>query len=218
MSESEAALNGDAILATYRPAKAAFELASSIDEDSTQKCKSGTAPYSYIEPSSHMLEIVRQEIAPFLSSAGVIGMFAPREIYGLPTVEGRKDTIGGELTLQVPAGPLTVEVAVDTPFANGFWSSPWKKSNRAVFLRGVTMREQPRTSKFDELTQEEWKALIPYEEEWESRLTDQAWRDLRDSDLCEIIYEYTMKKRKAYLCLRMLWTVIHTGPVLEDSQ
>jgi hypothetical protein len=304
MSESEAALNGDAILATYQPTEAAFELASSIDEDPTQKYKSGTAPYSYIEPSSHMLQIVRQEMAPFLSSAGVIGMvtsvshgtfhsrpaslivfsfslrsgehafrfrnanikinfskhssatsseaspavtkFAPRKIYGLPTVEGRKDTIGGELTLQVPAGPLTVgptikreretdyekqyrfktvgnfwsskmgndwdivywdmrenkrtkegipdrlnvavvveaagpfvasvEVAVDTPFANGFWSSPWKKSNPAVFLRGVTMGEQPRTSKLDELTQEEWKALIPYEGEWESRLTDQAVR------------------------------------------
>ncbi|EKD21051.1 hypothetical protein MBM_00164 [Drepanopeziza brunnea f. sp. 'multigermtubi' MB_m1] len=206
MSESEAALNGDAILATYRPAKAAFELASSIDENSTQKYKSGTAPKSHRfspapvssewsldpHPRSSSRCPSEAESAPFASKIkikfsiypsatspearpGVI-KFAPREIYGLPTVEGRKDTIGGELTLQVPAGPLTVEVGVDTPFANGFWSSPWKKSNRAVFLRGVTMREQPRTSKFDELTQEEWKALIPYEEEWESRLTDQAVR------------------------------------------
>ncbi len=33
--------------------------------------------------------------------------FAPRKIFGLPTIEGRRNRVGGELTLQVPAGPLT---------------------------------------------------------------------------------------------------------------
>ncbi len=165
-------------------------------------------------------------------------------------MEGRKNTIGGELTLQVPAGPVTVgptlkgehetdyekqyrfktignfwsskmgndwdivywemrenrltkegipdrlnvavlveasgpfvasvEVTVDTPFANGFLSSPWRKRNPAVFFPGVQMGTQPRTTKFDELMQEEWKALIPYEEEWENRLTDAVQPEMKE--------------------------------------
>ena len=307
---AETGLDVNAILASYR-SEATFESTDSLGldekEDLTTQYKSGTVPYSYIEPSTRMLKVYHQEIAPFLSSAGVIGMvtnvshgtfhkrpasliifsfslrsgehgfrfknanvkitlskhsssspadsnpavlkFAPRKIYGLPTVEGRKNTVGGELTLQVPAGPLTVgpamkgereteyekkyrfetignfwsskmgtdwdivywdmrenkrtkegipdrlnvavvveatgpfvasvEVVVDTPFANGFLSSPWTKSDPAVFVPGVVMGSQPRTTDFDELTQDEWKAMIPFEEEWENKLTDVAELEMR---------------------------------------
>ncbi|KAG4439571.1 hypothetical protein IFR05_004919 [Cadophora sp. M221] len=306
MSKTDMDIEG--ILASYR-SEATFESTNSLgldEEDSTRQYKSGAVPYSFIEHSNRMLKVYHQEIAPFLSSAGVIGMvtnvshgtfhtrpsslvifsfslrsgehgfrfknanvnitlskhssaslsdlspavvkFAPRKIFGLPTVEGRKNTVGGELTLQVPAGPMTVgpgikgereteyekqyrfetignfwsskmgtewdivywdmrenkrtkegipdrlnvavlveaygpfvasvEVVVDTPFANGFLSSPWRKSDPAVFVPGVIMGSQPRTTNFDELTQEEWRAMIPFEEEWENKLTDVAELDM----------------------------------------
>ncbi|KAL5329760.1 hypothetical protein ACEPPN_003278 [Leptodophora sp. 'Broadleaf-Isolate-01'] len=304
---SETVMDVETILASYR-SEATFEATNNFgldEEDPTTRYKSGAVPYLYIEPSNRMLKIYHQEIAPFLSSAGVIGMvtnvshgtfhtrpsslvifsfslrsgehgfrfknanikvtlsssaspsdaspavvkFAPRKIFGLPTVEGRKNTVGGELTLQVPAGPMTVgpgikgereteyekqfrfetignfwsskmgtewdivywdmrenkrtkegipdrlnvavlveaygpfsasvEVMVDTPFANGFLSSPWRKSDPAVFVPGVIMGSQPRTTTFDELTQEEWRAMIPFEEEWENKLTDVAELEMK---------------------------------------
>jgi hypothetical protein len=170
--------------------------------------------------------------------------FAPRKIYGLPVVEGRKNRIGGEMTLQVPAGPITlgptirgereseyekehrfktvgnfwsskqgmdwdivywdmrenkrtkegipdrlnvgvvveregpfvaeVEVTVDTPVLNGAFSYPWTKNNPATFVPGVKMGEQPSTERFEELSEGEWKELIPYEDEWENKLTEVA--------------------------------------------
>ncbi|CAL3966371.1 hypothetical protein PZA11_003044 [Diplocarpon coronariae] len=319
---SQSTTDAESVLASYQPSEAAFELTESLVPsdtplDPTEKNKSGAVPYSYVETSSRMLQVVRQEIAPFLSSAGVVGMvtnvshgtfysrpssllifsfslrsgqhgfrfknanvkinfskhstvaaaasspsvakFAPRKIFGLPTVEGRKNTISGELTLQVPAGLLTVgpsvkgereteyekqyrfktignfwsskmgsdwdivywdmrenkrtkegipdrlnvavvieaaepfvasvEVTVDTPFASGFLSHPWKRSNPAVFVPGVVMGGQPRTTAFDELTPDEWKSLIPYEEEWEGRVTDAAEREgaLRAQTLLPIV-------------------------------
>jgi len=36
------------------------------------------------------------------------------------------------------------------------------------------MGEQPRTNKFEELTTEEWKRMIPYEEEWENKFTEES--------------------------------------------
>ncbi|KAH7354835.1 hypothetical protein BKA65DRAFT_497118 [Rhexocercosporidium sp. MPI-PUGE-AT-0058] len=306
---AEASMDIESILASYR-SEATFEATNSLgldQEDPTTQYKSGAVPYSYVEPSNRMLKVYHQDIAPFLSSAGVIGMvtnvshgtfhnrpstlvifsfslrsgehgfrfknanvkitlskhssaslsdaspavikFAPRKIFGLPTVEGRKNTVGGELTLQVPAGPVTVgpgikgereteyeklyrfetignfwsskmgtdwdivywdmrenkrtkegipdrlnvavlveasgpfvasvEVVVDTPFANGFLSSPWRKSDPAVFSPGIIMGSQPRTTKFDELTREEWRAMIPHDEEWENKLTDVAELEMR---------------------------------------
>jgi len=170
--------------------------------------------------------------------------FAPRKIFGLPVVEGRKNRIAGEITLQVPAGPITlgptirgereseyekehryktvgnfwsskqgtdwdivywdmrenkrtkegipdrlnvavvvereapfvaeVEVTVDTPVLNGAFSYPWTKNNPATFVPGIKMGEQPRTERFEELSEGEWRALIPYEEEWENKLTEVA--------------------------------------------
>ncbi|KAE8440690.1 hypothetical protein EG329_006808 [Mollisiaceae sp. DMI_Dod_QoI] len=164
--------------------------------------------------------------------------FAPRKIYGLPTKEGRKNRIGGEISLQVPAGPLTVgptlngereseweqthrfktvgnfwsskygtdwdivywdmkenkrtkegmpdrlnvgvvveregaftanvEVEVDTPVFNGAFSSPWEKRKPATFVPGVEMGEQLRTKKFEELSEEDWRDLVPFDEEWEN--------------------------------------------------
>jgi hypothetical protein len=170
--------------------------------------------------------------------------FAPRKVYGLPTVEGKKNKIGGDFSLEVPIGPVTVgpsvrvdreskfetehrfmtvgnfwsssqesqwdvvywdmrenrrtkkgipdrlnvavvveregafiasvEVTVDTPVANGAFSHPWTKNNPAAFVPGVLMGAQPRTNRFDELTEEEWRRLIPFEDEWENKFTEAA--------------------------------------------
>ncbi len=170
--------------------------------------------------------------------------FAPRKVYGLPTVEHKKNRVGGEFTLQVPAGPLTigptasferesefekeyrfktqgnfwsskngtnwdivywdmkenrrtnggipdmlnvavvveregpfvatVEVTVDTPVVNGAFSYPWTKNNPATFVPGVVMGKQPRTGRFEELSDEDWRALIPYEDEWEGKFVEVA--------------------------------------------
>lgn len=172
--------------------------------------------------------------------------FAPRKIYGLPTVEGKKNRVGGEISLQVPAGPLTVgptvsvereseyekehrfktvgnywsskhgtdwdivywdvkenrktkhgipdrlnvavvveregtftasvEVTVDTPIVNGVFAFPWSKNSPAAFTPDVAMGEQPRTDKFDELTDADWRSMVPYEEEWENKFTEETLR------------------------------------------
>jgi hypothetical protein len=172
--------------------------------------------------------------------------FAPRKIYGLPIVEGRKNRIGGEISLQVPAGPLTVgptingerdteyekehrfklvgnywsskhgtdwdivywdakenkktkqgipdrlnvavvveregtftanvEVTVDTPVSNGIFAFPWSKHNPVSFSPGVAIGQQPRTEKFEELTEADWRAMVPYEDEWENKFTEETLR------------------------------------------
>jgi hypothetical protein len=172
--------------------------------------------------------------------------FAPRKIFGLPTVEGKRNRIGGEISLQVPAGPVTigpkisgeteskyekehrfkmvgnfwsskhgsdwdivywdvrenkrtkhgipdqlnvavmveresaftasVEVTVDTPVANGVFGFPWSKNCPVAFVPGVVMGEQPKTDRFDVLTDDEWRALIPFDEEWESKFTEAVLR------------------------------------------
>jgi hypothetical protein len=73
-------------------------------------------------------------------------------------------------------GPFvaSVEVTVDTPVANGAFSHPWTKNNPAAFVPGVLMGAQPRTDKFEELTEEEWRRLIPFEDEWENKFTEAA--------------------------------------------
>lgn len=172
--------------------------------------------------------------------------FAPRKIFGLPTVEGKRNRIGGEISLQVPAGPLTigptfsgereseyenehryklvgnywgskhgndwdivywdvkenrktkhgipdrlnvavvveregtftasVEVTVDTPIANGVFAFPWSKNRPVAFAPGVVMGQQPKTTKFDELTEADWRTMIPYEDEWENKFTEETLR------------------------------------------
>ena len=172
--------------------------------------------------------------------------FAPRKIFGLPTVEGRKTRIGGEISLQASAGPLTigptlsaereseyekehryklvgnysssrhgtgwdivywdvkenkktrhgipdrlnvalvveregtftasVVVEVDTPIANGAFAFPWTKRRPVAFVPGVVMGRQPKTTNFDELTDADWRAMIPYEEEWENKFTEETFR------------------------------------------
>jgi len=74
-------------------------------------------------------------------------------------------------------GPFiaTVEVAIDTPVANGAFSHPWTKNHPAAFVPGVLMGAQPRTNKFDELSEEEWRRLIPFEDEWENKFTEAAF-------------------------------------------
>ncbi len=68
----------------------------------------------------------------------------------------------------------TVEVEVTTPFMNGAFSYPWTKNSPASFVPGVVMGQQPRTRKFEQLTLDEWRALIPHEEEWENKFTESA--------------------------------------------
>jgi hypothetical protein len=172
--------------------------------------------------------------------------FAPRKIFGLPTVEGKRKLIGGEISLEVPAGPLTVgpsiniereseyekehrfktignywsskhgtdwdivywdikenkrtqhgipdrlnvaviveregpftahvEVTVDTPIANGIFAFPWSKNKPVAFAPGVVIGEQPKTTKFDELTDADWRSMIPYEDEWENKFTEETLR------------------------------------------
>jgi hypothetical protein len=178
------------------------------------------------------------------SGSPCVVKFAPRKIYGLPTVDGKKKKIGGEFSLKVPIRSITVEpsakvereskfetehrfmtvgnfwsssqesqwdivywdmrenrrtergipdrlnvavvvereepfiatveVTIDTPVANGAFSHPWTKNNPVVFVPGVLMRVQQRTNKFDELSEEEWRRLIPFEDEWENKFTEAA--------------------------------------------
>ena len=73
----------------------------------------------------------------------------------------------------------SVEVTVDTPVANGPFAFPWSKNAPVLFVPGVVMGNQPRTAQFEELSEAEWRAMIPYEEEWESRIVGEA-RGLRN--------------------------------------
>lgn len=177
--------------------------------------------------------------------------FAPRKVYGLPTVEGKKNRIGGEISLQVPAGPVTVgpslsgekesewekthrfstqgnfwssehgsdwdivywnirenkrtkegipdqlnmgvvveregsfvatvEVTVDTPFVNSVFGTPWSKNRPALFVPGVPMGKQPRTNKFEDLTEDEWRSMVPFDGEWENRFISAAARGTEGS-------------------------------------
>jgi len=170
--------------------------------------------------------------------------FAPRKIYGLPTVEGRRNKIGGEISLGVPAGALTVgpklsgeraseyerehryqcvgnywstkhsahwdmvywdvrenrrtkhgipdrlnvavmveregkftanvEVEVDTPIANGVFAFPWSRNSPVAFSPDVVMGQQPKTTKFEDLMDSDWKTMIPYGDEWENKMTEET--------------------------------------------
>ncbi|QSZ32592.1 hypothetical protein DSL72_002171 [Monilinia vaccinii-corymbosi] len=173
---------------------------------------------------------------------------APRKIYGLPTVEGRKQKIGGEISLQVPIGTLTVgpsaafdressfdvthryslignfwssrrdsgwdvaywdvkenkrtkqgipdrlnvgvvvyregmfsadvQVTVDTPVMDGIFGFPWSKERPVTFVPGVeTGVDGVRTRKFEDLRDEDWKGLIPWDEEWGNLDTDHSGID-----------------------------------------
>jgi hypothetical protein len=68
----------------------------------------------------------------------------------------------------------SVEVTVDTPMANGPFAFPWSKNAPVLFVPGVVMGDQPRTAQFEDLSEAEWRAMIPYEEEWESRFVGEA--------------------------------------------
>jgi len=57
---------------------------------------------------------------------------------------------------------------------NGAFSHPWTKNNPATFVPGIVMGPQPKVRKFELLGEEDWRRLVPYEEEWESKLTDEA--------------------------------------------
>ncbi|KAM3074426.1 hypothetical protein ACMFMF_006438 [Clarireedia jacksonii] len=80
--------------------------------------------------------------------------FAPRKLYGHPTVEDKKHTVDGEFSLQVPAGPVTigpsVSVSHESTFeqnyryslVGNFWSSKQESGWDLVYW---DMKENRRT-------------------------------------------------------------------------
>lgn len=186
------------------------------------------------------ITFAKHSSAPSTELNPAILKFAPRKIFGLPTVEGKKDRIGGEISLQVPAGPLTLGPTISGEreseyekehrfqIVGNYWSSkhgtdwdivywdmrentktkqgipdrlnvavvveregtftasaevsvhagifafPWSRNSPVVFVPGVAMGEQPKTSKFEELTDADWREMIPYEEEWENKFTEET--------------------------------------------
>jgi hypothetical protein len=60
-----------------------------------------------------------------------------------------------------------VEVTVDTPLKDGLFGFPWSKDDPVPFYPGVLKGLSPRVIEFDKLTEEDWKAMIPYEMEWQ---------------------------------------------------
>ncbi|PQE08106.1 ankyrin repeat-containing protein [Rutstroemia sp. NJR-2017a BVV2] len=80
--------------------------------------------------------------------------FAPRKLYGRPTVEGKKHTVDGEFSLQVPAGPVTVGPSVSVghestfeknhrySLVGNFWSSNQESGWDIVYW---DMKENRRT-------------------------------------------------------------------------
>jgi len=189
--------------------------------------------------------------SPSSEAGPAIVQFAPRKIYGVPTKEGKKQNIGGEISLQVPLGPLTigptihaekesefetshrfqtvgnywstkhgddwdivywdlrenritkkgipdrlnvgavverrgpftatVEVTVDTPVIKGVFAFPWGRERQVVFKDSVEMGRKLRTRKFEDLREDEWKDLIPFEEEWVSKFTEEPAGGLASS-------------------------------------
>ena len=66
----------------------------------------------------------------------------------------------------------SAEVTVDA----GMFAFPWSRNSPVVFVPGVAMGEQPKTSKFEELTDADWRKMILYEEEWENKFTEETLR------------------------------------------
>ncbi|KAL3417616.1 hypothetical protein PVAG01_10626 [Phlyctema vagabunda] len=66
----------------------------------------------------------------------------------------------------------TVEITVDTPLIKGLFGFPWSKANPATFTPGVSVGDWGRTLKFEELDEEDWREIIPYEEEWKEKFTE----------------------------------------------
>ncbi|KAG4434024.1 hypothetical protein IFR05_010506 [Cadophora sp. M221] len=171
-------------------------------------------------------------------------VFAPRKIYGIPTVESKSLTYNVELSAKVPIGPVEVgptisvdkgssfekehrfkiignfwatkhgadwdvvywdikenrkakqgipdrlnvgvvinadgpfqgivEVTVDTLLKDGLFGFPWSKDSPVPFYPGVPKGPVPKVIDFESLGEEDWKAMIPYEEEWQNVLVDKA--------------------------------------------
>lgn len=60
-----------------------------------------------------------------------------------------------------------VEVTVDTPLKDGLFGFPWSKDSPVPFYPGVPKGPNPQVNDFEEFTEEDWRAMIPYEEEWQ---------------------------------------------------
>jgi hypothetical protein len=64
-----------------------------------------------------------------------------------------------------------VEVTVDTPLKDGLFGFPWSKDSPVPFYPGVPKGTDPPSKDFEKFTEEDWKAMIPYEEEFQVRCT-----------------------------------------------
>lgn len=55
-----------------------------------------------------------------------------------------------------------------------FFGWPWRRDSPVTFVEGVEMGVQPRIREFERLGEEEWRVLVPQDEEWENRFTEGA--------------------------------------------
>ncbi|KAN0120257.1 hypothetical protein V8E51_002465 [Hyaloscypha variabilis] len=67
-----------------------------------------------------------------------------------------------------------VEVTVDTPLKDGLFGFPWSKDSPVPFYPGLPKGPNPQVSDFEKLTEEDWRSMIPYEEEWQNKFLDEA--------------------------------------------
>lgn len=67
-----------------------------------------------------------------------------------------------------------VEVTVDTPLKDGLFGFPWSKDSPVPFYPGVPKGPNPQVNDFEKFTEEDWRAMIPYDEEWKNVFTDET--------------------------------------------
>lgn len=67
-----------------------------------------------------------------------------------------------------------VEVTVDTPLKDGLFGFPWSKDSPVPFYPGVSKGPSSQVYDFEKFTEEDWRAMIPYDEEWQNIFIDEA--------------------------------------------
>ena len=81
---------------------------------------------------------------------------------------GIPDRLNGAVIIE-SSGPFQAkaEVTVDTSIKDNLFGAPWQKTHPVPFTPGITKETAPRTLKFEDLTESDWKEMIPYELEGE---------------------------------------------------
>ena len=93
-------------------------------------------------------------------------------VYWEMTENGKQRGIPDRLNAAViieSSGPFQAkaEVTVDTSIKDNLLGAPWQKTHPVPFTPGITKGTAPRTLKFEDLTESDWKEMIPYELEGE---------------------------------------------------